>query len=178
MSARSILAAALVLAAWLAPAAAETAPLDRFYGQWQGTGLADDADARFFAMGARDLDVRIEPSGDGFKLTWITLTRGGNAANPEVQRREQSLTFDKTDRPFVFQAEDSASPLEGGILSWARLHDATLSVYQMALSETGGFELFSYDRTLTQDGMELVFRRLRDGDQIRAVHGRLNRVAE
>jgi len=43
----------------------------------------------------------------------------------------------------------------------------------MAADEAGTYELQQYDRTLTGLGMNLTFERLRDGDQVRVVKGRL-----
>ena len=43
----------------------------------------------------------------------------------------------------------------------------------MALNDRGGYELTTYDRTLTGVGMDFEFRRLRDGEPVRTVSGRL-----
>ena len=62
-------------------------------------------------------------------------------------------------------------------MSWARVHGRTLSIYELTLNEHGGYELTSYDRMLTDLGMELVFQRIRDGEVVRVVRGRLVKVA-
>lgn len=48
----------------------------------------------------------------------------------------------------------------------------------MVVLDDGRYELQQYDRTLTGQGMELVFRRLRDGEQARTVKGRGVKVAQ
>ncbi len=148
-----------------------------FAGTWRGGGMAEDVGGGAAAVTMRDLEVTISPERDGFRLAWTTVVHG---ADPAPYRREATLTFRPTDRPNVFGAAGSGNPMEGGTLSWARLHGATLSVYQIVLNESGGFELTSTDRTLDESGgesgMALVFRRLSDGQPVRTATGRLERV--
>ena len=75
--------------------------------------------------------------------------------------------------PGTFRCADSGGPLAGKELCWARIRGATLSLFLMAADEAGTYELQQYDRTLTGLGMNLTFERLRDGDQVRVVKGRL-----
>lgn len=161
------------LTAW-----AEDLPITAFYGTWQGAGVAESADSLYFAMTARDFDVVISAAGDGFAITWTTVIHsGGDPSNPDVRRRESSLTFEPSGRPGVYEATNSGNPVDGEVLSWARIDGNTLSVHQMTLNDGGGFDLSTYNRTLTSLGMELDFQRLRDGEQIRSVTGRLIKVA-
>ena len=149
-------------------------PIAAFAGTWEGVGVAENSDSLYFGVSTRDLNVRITPSGRGFEVFWTTLVRGGGSPeNPDTRRREATLVFAATDDPQIFEAEGSGSPISGGVMSWARLHGQTLSIYQMTLNERGGYELTSYDRTLTGVGMEFAFRRLRDGEPVRTVTGRL-----
>lgn len=172
------LISAVYLVLGVLPARAADLPVSAFFGTWQGNGVAENADSLYFAMTTRDFDVVIEQAGNGFKITWTTVIRsGGDPNNPDVRRREASLTFEPSGRFSVFEASESGDPLQGGVLSWARIEEKTLSVYQMTLTEDGGFALTSYDRTLTGLGMELSFRRLRDGEQVRTVTGRLVKIA-
>ena len=148
--------------------------LESFFGTWRGTGIEEDDDELFFAVTARDISVTIDPAQNGFRLIWTAAMRDGNPDRPEVRLREAGLKFLRDDdMPNLFVAEGSGDPLSGGVMSWARLHESTLSVFQMTLNEEGGYELTSYDRTLSDVGMELVFRRLREGDVVRTVRGRL-----
>ena len=177
MRVTGLLSALLVMFGAL-PATAQDAPISAFFGTWQGAGVAENADSLYFAMTTRDFDVTIAPAGDGFTITWTTVIRGGgDPGNPDVRRRQASLTFEPSGRPGVYEAVGSANPVGGGVLSWARIADTTLSIHQMTLNDSGGFELSTYDRTLTALGMELSFRRLRDGEQIRTVTGRLIKTA-
>lgn len=164
----------LVLLALSGPAFAQDASIRAFAGTWEGVGIAENRDSLYFGVSTRDLNVRITPRDRSFEVFWTTLIRsGGSPENPDMRRREASLTFRPTDNPGVFEARSSENPITGGVLSWARLHGNTLSVYQMTLNEEGGYELTSYDRTLTGAGLDFTFRRIRDGEPVRTVEGRL-----
>lgn len=167
--------ALLLLTVGLAGAAtAQEVGLPAFFGRWEGTGIAEDPDNLFFSMTARDLDVRIEPVGDGFTVAWTTLIRvGDDTANPEIRRREASLTFGPRSPMGFYPSLGSSDPLTGGVMSWARLEGRTLTVHQMVMTEGGGYALTSYARTLAAPGMDLVFRRDQDGEITRTVRARL-----
>lgn len=174
LSLLSVIAVVLTMLAAPAWPQDDTASLNDFEGRWHGTGLLDTEDSLFMSMNRRDLDVEIEAFSDGFTIYWTTVSRNGDPNNPELERESAELTFYETDRPGVYEADDSGNPLDGYVMSWARLHGQTLSVYQMALVDNGGYEVASYDRLLTAPGeMDLRFRRLRDGEAIRTVNGRL-----
>lgn len=171
-----LLSALFLVMATLSARAADV-PISAFFGTWQGSGVAENADSLYFAMTTRDFDVVVAPDGDGFTITWTTIIRsGGDPNNPDIRRRQATLTFEPADRAGMFEATDSGNPVDGEVLSWARIVDNTLSVHQMTLNENGGFELTTYDRTLTGLGMELDFRRIRDGEEVRKVTGRLIKI--
>ena len=48
----------------------------------------------------------------------------------------------------------------------------------MAIRDDGRYEIQQYERKILPGGMELVFTRLRDGDPVRRVKGRLVKVAK
>ena len=169
---------AVILVFGTLAARAQDLPASAFYGTWEGSGVAENADSLYFAMTTRDFDVVIGAAGDGFTVTWTTVIRsGGDPNNPDIRRRQASLTFEPAARPGVYESTDSGDPLDGGVLSWARIDGNTLSIHQMTLNDSGGFELTTSDRTITSLGMELSFRRLRDGEQVRTVTGRLIKIA-
>lgn len=160
-------------------AAPETVALDAFFGHWRGQGVAEGENEMFLSMSARDIDVTIRPHDDAFTVAWTTVIRAGSPDDPEIRRNSATLFFEPTDRENVWEAEGSENPLDDGApLSWARLEGATLTVYQLVISERGGYDLTSYARTLEEDRMILVFTRLQDGAPVRSVRGRLTREAE
>ncbi len=167
---------ALLLAAAVAPAQAQVArSLADFAGTWQGGSLTDGADAQQLGLTVGDFDATITPQGDGFTIAWPRLRRGSEAANAGIERQAATLTFRGAGRPNVFAARESGNPMEGRTLSWARLHGATLSLYQLTLGEHGGFELTGTDRTLDADGLAVEFRLIRDAEPVRVVAGRASR---
>lgn len=159
-------------------AAQDALPIDAFVGEWRGTGVAEDEDNLFFSMTLRDLDVTIRPTETGFTVHWTSLIRGGSPDDPDVRRKGAALTLERAKAPGVYRAIDSADPLQGGVMSWARVTGRTLSVYQMALNAEGGYELTSYERTLDDKGMALTFTRIRDTVVVRTVKGRLAKTAD
>ncbi len=159
---------------------AHAADLDikAFYGEFRGGGVAENADSVYFGVTARDFDVVIAPDGNGFKVTWTSVIRsGGTPGNPDVRRKSAALVFEPTARAGIWRARNSADPVTGGQVGWAHIRNNTLSVYLMVVRDDGRYELQQYDRTIMPTGMELVFTRLRNGEEVRTVKGRLVKVA-
>ena len=68
-------------------------------------------------------------------------------------------------------------PLRGDPYVWARLEGSRLMVYALIITESGGYEMHEYERTLTPAGvMNLSYFRVVDGEVQRAVTGTLKRV--
>lgn len=169
--------AVLALTATTAQAQDKNLPPKAFYGHYQGNGIAESADSLYFGVTMRDLDVVIEPVGQGFTVTWTTVIRqGGDPKNPDVRRKGTEFEFAPTADPQVFVSPGSSDPLNGGQLAWARIEKRTLTVYLMVI-ENGVYSVQSYARTLTGEGMELVFRRITDGQAKREVRARLVKVS-
>lgn len=160
------------------PLQAADLSIKAFYGKFQGGGVAENDDSLFFGVTARDFDVDIQPAENGFSVTWTSVIRGGGTPGKPKSRRKTSMrTFKGTARAGVWQAIESRDPVTGGELCWARIKDNTLTVYLMVVRDDGAYELQQYDRTLRPTGMEMTFTRLRDGDKVRRVKGRLVKVA-
>ena len=92
--------------------------------------------------------------------------------------RTLSLSFSPTNRRGVFKVENAADPLDGEPFAWARLEDQTFTIYMLTIREDGGYEIQSYARTLTGQGMDLIYARVRDGDKVRTVKGKLVKYAQ
>ncbi len=162
-----------------APALAENLPLEAFFGRFQGSGIAENRDSLYFGVTVRDFDVLIGEDGNGFFVEWTSVIRGGgDPARPDVRRKVTRAAFEPAPTPGVYRARRQGDPLAGEPYGWARIKDQTLSVYLMVIREDGGYELQSYDRTLTGSGMELRFMRLSDGEPVRRVTGRLVKIAD
>jgi len=157
--------------------AAENVPIDAFYGQWRGNGLAKAPDALLMGVTARDFDVIIQPSDRGFHVTWTSVIRDEGASESEVRRKSTSMEFARTDHPQVFEAVEQGDPLSGESYAWARIAGQTLTVALLTIDETGSYHLQSYERTLTGFGMGFKFTRLRDNEVSFKVSGKLAHIA-
>lgn len=170
-------AAALFFAATGAGQAADLS-IKAFFGKFQGGGVAENEDSLYFGVTARDFDVDIQPADKGFSVTWTSVIRGGGVpGQPETRRKTSMRTFSPSSRPGIWEAVESKDPVNGGELCWARITGNTLTVFLMVVRKDGAYELQQYDRTIVPTGMEMVFTRLRDGDKVRSVKGRLVKVA-
>lgn len=146
---------------------------DKFYGSYVGSGTAEHISKKITEQ--RDLDVTVEPfKNNGFTIKWITVVRGSDGARTgdDVKRREVEENFvplEAKENVFIlspkgglFQKAELPNPLRGEPMRWATLENGAMTVYSMAISETGGSELQVYRRTLTEKGMNISFLRMSD----------------
>ncbi|MDZ3837277.1 MAG: hypothetical protein U0S49_07880 [Rhodospirillales bacterium] len=176
----------LVLVALLAPVAVRAAEpeapavgIEAFFGSYEGRGSGS---AGSHATD-RDLAVSIGPAGDkGFVVSWSTAVRG--KAGEAESRKAYSIGFQPTQRPGVYSSAMRANvfgdkvpmdPFKGDPFVWARLSGKTLSVYALIILDDGGYDLQIYDRTLTPSGLDLVFSRWVDRQQVGGLSAQLVR---
>jgi hypothetical protein len=169
------------------PAFAQDALPEGFFGNWQGVTLSASEGSENLTFSPDDLDVQIEPDGEGFKMHWTTLTHGGSAG--ELVREPVEARFAPADHPgvFAFNPEKSSlllslfgdpstnNPLEGEPLLWARVEDETLSVYGLVIGSDGSFDLYQHVRTLTADGMFAVHTHRTELEPAVVIEGDLER---
>jgi len=161
--------------AWGVSAQAQSVDMNAFYGRFEGMGVAEDAESIYFETTVRELAVEIRPNGNGFQIYWSTQFRkGGDPNAPKQKLREATIDFVPTAQPGIFASADR-DPF-GKPMWWAALRDQTLHTYMMQIDNQGRWIIQKYARTLTGVGMELMFERYRDGEDVRTVKGRLNRV--
>tara|TARA_B100000676_G_C18072625_1_gene845367 strand:+ start:2190 stop:2735 length:546 start_codon:yes stop_codon:yes gene_type:complete len=157
---------------------AQDFPISAFYGSFKGGGVSENRDSIYFGVTVRDFDVLIKPEGEGFRVDWATIIRkGGDPNNPEVRRKAQSAAFLPAGSSGLFRAVDLSDPLQGGKYAWARIAKQTLYVYEMRIDPTGRYDMQVYERTLKPSGMDFVFYRVRDGEPVRTVKGKLIKYA-
>ncbi|QQP90976.1 hypothetical protein IGS68_07080 [Skermanella sp. TT6] len=176
----------LVLAAALAllPAgagAADTRKLQEFMGNYvgQSISLADQG------LNERDLAVTIKPYGnDGFSLDWTTITR---RIDGKTKQQSYSVAFEPTQRAGIFRAAQRRNmfghfmpldPMAGEPYLWAHLGNDTLTVQALLITEDGGYEIQTYERTLAPHGLDLKFSRVSDGKVLKTISGVLRRVKD
>jgi hypothetical protein len=163
-----------------APPGASGASLEPFFGTYVGVAEVDDLETG--SIEQRDMDIVIEPyKQDGFKIHWVNVTLvDGERAVPGVQRRVQTVLFEPAeDRAFFvevaeanpFRERAETRPMRGDPVRWASLDDQGLHVYSFVVLEDGSYELQIYDRTLTDIGIDITFRRIVDGEVVRRITG-------
>ncbi|MBL8660113.1 MAG: hypothetical protein JNM75_10210 [Rhodospirillales bacterium] len=167
--------------AWAGAAPGANAGIDAFFGTYRGHAPAG-ADTR---AAPRDLSVTIEPAADsGFVVSWTTIARG---AEGRETAKSYTIAFRPTQRPGVYRSAMRANvfgervpldPFSGDPFFWARLSGSTLSVFALIISDDGGYDLQIYDRTLGENGLDLVFSRWIDRQQVAEVRAQLTRVAD
>jgi len=158
-------------------AAAADATIEDFAGTWVGTGLKEEyVEEGYYAYQQRDLNVTIEPTEDGFSVSWLTGMRE-QAGGPVTKVKSTTLAFQKNDEGFYAVADIPAKTYSHSHI-WARLDGQQLIVYTLVIYPEGYYELSMYVRTLNPDGtMTLGFIRNLDGRPVRRVTGQLSRQA-
>ena len=161
------------------PAAADVDhPIEPFVGRYIGHDIASN-DPSF---SSRDAAVAIRKKGDGFIVDWSTTT---HLPTGKVKRKSYSIHFRPTNRGSIFAsamrknkfgAPVPLDPLKGEPYVWARIVDKTLTVYALLVTDEGGYEMQVYERTVTASGLELLFTRIRDGEQYRTITAKLDRT--
>jgi hypothetical protein len=155
------------------------AGFEKFYGEWAGTAVSDTGGE----IAPRDIRAKISPQGKGFAINWVLVV---HKAAGKDKRSEVSINFQPSKRPNIYtsamrvDAFGNATPLDplrGDPYVWARLDGSRLMVYALVITESGGYEMHEYERTLTPAGvMNLNYFRVVNGDVQRAVTGTLKRV--
>lgn len=177
-----------VLAFWIAllvmtggaPAVkAADADIQAFFGHYKGqsiSGTDGETNGRLFDVKIRDVDDAV------FEVEWSTTLMKSDG---RVKENIHVIAFKKTARDGIFASAQRRDmfgntvpfdPMNGDPYVWARLLGNTLSVFALHITDVGGYEMQTYDRTLTDGGLDLVFTRHRDGVPLRQISGRLTRV--
>ena len=173
-----LLAAALGLGT--AALAAAPTDLDRFAGTY--VGVAEETDPADRSRSRRDIDLVISAEGHGgLQIAWSNVTLvNGRRDVPGVERRVDEVRLvPAPDRDFYLarQAYDPfterrpPNALGGDPLRWATVAGDSLRVYSVVILDDGRYELQTYDRTLTPDGLRLDWQRTVDGEVVRRATG-------
>ena len=156
---------------------AHAADFDIFVGDYAGKYISPDGDKKHY----RDLNVKIREVKDGLNISWVTTTLKEN----KFKDKKYSIDFLKTDRENILKAaqkknlfggRDPLDPIKGEPYAWARIEGRTLTTFVLTITDDGGYEIQTFDRTLTKDdNLNVRFSRVRNGDVLRAVNVTLKR---
>lgn len=166
---------AFLLAFWGSIAQAD---ISRFVGTYEGSAevISSDGVAR-----KRDMSVQIVETRAGFRLTWTSTTY-----RPDGTAKDKTYTveFVPSDRGSVFAAamkrnvfghDVQLDPMKGEPYVWSQITGDTFSVYSLFVAEDGGYEIQQFNRTLTEGGLDLEYKSVRNGDIQRTVNAFLER---
>lgn len=170
---RAIAAFAMLMWAMSGAAIAQDKTIGDFFGVWSGSGLAKDGGA---PTQNRDGEVTIEKLGDGFRLTWSTMSTQVDDQSTSALK-STTLKFRATGNPNVFHSTDSGDPLKGGRTIWAVLSGASLKVQLFILNEKGDWTIQVYNRILTSPtDMDVNFTRITNGQVARQASLKLKKA--
>ncbi len=167
---------AFLLAGFGAEAAAQS--YEKFIGEYEGSGVVDPQGA----VQTRDLKVKISNAKNGFKVNWISVSRNKSG---KIKRKSYTVEFQSSRRDGIYSAAMRTDlfgnrvpldPLAGDPYVWARIDGDVLFVYAMLINDEGGYEMQTYERTLTANGMDLSYYRVRDGEILRTITAALKRI--
>jgi len=147
---------------------------DAFYGRFQGTGFTHDPNAALFGLGARDLDVEIGPAdGGGFFVSWTTVMQ--TASDKGSKTKSSKVVFVPSGRPGIYTGRAEGTAANDG-MSWASIGDRALTVRLLRILDDGTYEVQTYQRSLTDDGMFVFFRSDLDGAVMKVVTAQLRKA--
>ena len=159
----------------LPPAAADDVSVDRFCGTYEGRAISSTESG----ISERDLSVAISECDKGFTIEWTTVT---HKPDGRLKRKSYAIDFRPTDRETIFASAMRTNmfggkvpldPIKGDPYVWARISDATLTVFALIVTDEGGYEMQVYNRTLAEHGLDLEFTRFRDGRQLKSIKAKL-----
>lgn len=155
------------------------ASFDAFVGKYTGsaTQLVEGE------MKLRDMNVSISPTKKGFQVIWASTAKKNDG---RLKKRQYTINFVESERPDIFASAmrvnifggtEALDPMQGDPFVWARIHDNVLTIYALIILENGSYEMQTYDRKLVDEGLELIFRRHRDGVELKKIHALLKRMS-
>ena len=173
---RQILPALLaVLLLFAGPASANS--IDPFLGSFEGNAEFDDNGK----TQRRDMSVEITETDRGFSVSWTSVSYKSDGRTKE---NSYSIAFLPSERDNIFASAVKSNvfgklvpldPLKGEPFVWSRIEGDTLTLFSLFIDENGDYEMQEYHRTLADGGLELKFRRMSNGIEVRTIETFLTR---
>jgi hypothetical protein len=170
------LAASLLLGG--AVAEAQDGGVQRFYGTYVGEAVSESGDG----LDKRDINAEIAAQGKGFKVSFTVVVKRGNEP---PRRDEYTIAFVPSKRAGIYSSAMRTDvfgnavpkdPLVGDPYMWARVDGDRLWRYALFVTESGGYEMQTYEYTLVPGGLNLRYSRVRDAEVLRTVTGKLKKI--
>ena len=124
----------------------------------------------------RDMSVTISDAKSGFTLSWTSII---HKSDGRVKENKYTITFTPSQRDGIFASAMKTNvfgkavpldPLKGDPYVWARVTSDTMTVFSLLIDEEGNYIVQEYHRTLAEGGLNLEYRRFRDGSALKAVN--------
>lgn len=148
------------------------ADITAFLGTFTGTAqMSDDG-----SEADRDMSVTISEAENGFTVAWTSTIR---KLDGRIKENKYTITFTPSQRDNIFASAMKTNvfgkavpldPLKGDPYVWARLTGNTLSVFSLLIDEDGNYMVQEYHRSLTDGGLNLEYKRFRDGAALKTVN--------
>lgn len=175
--ARTLLLAALLVAA---PVAAQPAGTEPLIGTF--VGRAEDVPSPGRPVEQRDIVMEIAPyQKTGLRLDWhnVTLVDGRRDVPGVKYRHDAVLLVPAPNRDFFlagvgydpFAERKSPDPLRGDPLRWGVVAGEAIDLYAFEIRDDGTYELQISRRHPDGDGVRLDFQRVVDGELVRHMIG-------
>ena len=157
--------------------AVHAASIDPFLGSFEGNVEFDNDGT----VERRDMSVEIAEAETGFSVSWTSVRY-----LPDGRTKENSYTiafrpsereniFASAMKPNIFGKLVPLDPLKGEPFVWSRIEGQTLTLFSLFIDENGDYEMQEYHRTLADGGLQLEFRRLENGAEVRTIETFLTR---
>ncbi|HJQ60431.1 MAG TPA: hypothetical protein VJ890_26230, partial [Vineibacter sp.] len=156
------------------PMAAERHPIEPFVGLYAGAGVSELVNGKQSKVTQRDFDVEIVKDGDNFKVIWSSIDFRVNDGQAQPKAQSQTVLFQPTVNGKLYKGPD-ADLMQGQTQYWAGIDGTSLTIYSVTISETGGYILNAWTRTLQGKNMLLAFRSTVDGAIRRTATGQLSK---
>ena len=154
--------------------------LKPFFGAY--VGVAEVEDLKTGTTEQRDMDIVIGPYRDGgFQIHWVNVTLvNGRRDLPGVERRVQTALFEPADsaqfyvevrQGSVFRERQETRPMQGDPVRWAWLDGDRIHVVSFVVLDDGRYELQTYERILTEKGIDILYERIVDGEVVKRIEG-------
>ena len=66
--------------------------------------------------------------------------------------------------------------MKGDPYVWSRVNGDLLTVHAMIITEDGGYEMLTYKRTVVEEGLDLEFNRIKNGESLKTITAHLEKV--
>ena len=167
-----------LLAVLAAQVSAYAEPITPFIGHYEGS-------AEFEEKGkvvSRDMSVSIVETDDGFVVNWSSTSYKSDGRTKE---KNYEIEFIDTLRDGIYSSAMGKNvfgnpvaldPLKGDPYVWARVSGNVLTIFSLLIDEQGGYEMQEYNRTLVEGGLELEYKRVRNGLPLKNINSFLKKT--